>query len=1153
MNFGSAKSEWTETNMRIAQRLLLSAIWLLLLTSGAVGAQPGVTAGVPAEPPLLKPQRVSTQFPTQDVVIASIVLDPPTDEGSDACPRLQQAIDRAAEAGGAVVFLNSGHYPIRTRLVLREGVVLRGDWAPVDRNNGVRGTVLDIYAGRDEPDGEPVITMQRGSGVCNLSIWYPEQRADNPTPCAWTLRTSGTVAGNNTTVQNVTLVNPYQGIKIGPEANELHTIRNVQMTPLRLGISVDSTTDIGRLSGVDISPSCWTDSRLPGCPASPESRNALRETMRTSATGVEIGRSDWEYIYQVAVDSCDKGFAFRRGLRGLTNAVMYGCVTQRCRIGLEAAELNRAGLSATACSFNGSEACVLAPETFSTVVQFHTCSFAGPAEDGVHLKGRGLLTFQNCTFEGWSANAIVAFRGMVSALGCDFRGPASHVVLGPGVERGRLLGNAFAGKPDVRNSAAPADVQISHLAMDFAKPDVSPHRESPFPRPASNRVFVATDFGLRADAGDNGPALQRALDSAGAAGGGTVYVPAGNYKFTREITVPSHVELRGIFDVPHHTISAGSVLMPICGRGRDSGTPFMQLSPGAGVRGITVWYPEQDPAAPVAFPWTVRALGPKCWLIDVTLGNPYQAVDFWTHPSTGHVIRYLAGSPLRKGLWVSQCAGDGWVEDVQFNPHYALRLHRSLPKPGWTRGIGDKLINYQREHLEAMVFGSCRREHMRGNFLYAAFDGLAFRGDDGGTNARVFHHGSDTASRAVVLDHTGPDGVEFINGQLVPLGNWAQAAIVTTPKFDGGARFFNSQVWAGPRTARLDGTGHVLIQQINTVSGGVVVADGQLALQNANFEIDLDPHLEVTGSDATVDLVAAMYRGGVFKKSTAAAGRLTALASSASLPIDPSLLPGPGSGPSNLSYDWEADDVPFIADKIARQGGGVRTVSNGTCRIASSSEAHGGGQVVRIRGNADGQHSFVYFHILDGPVSIFPDSVLSYRVFPVNAKGRHAGIDIRFTDGSTLRESGIDGAHPGAAKGPVGKWSECRFRLGTRLAGKTIEKVMCAYDSTVGPGAFEALFDDLRIRSAMAPELRLTASLSPAPGTYPAGTAVTFDVPDGCRVRYTLGGLNPRGDSPIFDRPIVLDSPGHYEIRAVLQREDGSLSPVLQSGLYSVE
>jgi hypothetical protein len=463
------------------------------------------------------------------------------------------------------------------------------------------------------------------------------------------------------------------------------------------------------------------------------------------------------------------------------------------------------------------------------------------------------------------------------------------------------------------------------------------------------------------------------------------------------------------------------------------------------------------------------------------------------------------------------------------------------------------LINYERDHLEAMVFGSCRREHMRGNFLYAAFDGLAFRDDNGGTNARVFLHGSDTASRAVVLEHTGPDGVDFINTQLVPLGNWAQAAIVTTPEFDGSARFLNTQVWAGPRTAQLDGAGSVLIQQINAVSGGVVAANGRLVLENANFEVNLAPHVETTGSGATVESVAAMSRGGAFKASNAAGGRLIALAASASLPIDPSLLPGPESGPSNLSCDWETDDVPFISDAIARQGGGIQTVSNGTCTIVSSPEARSGSKVVRIRGEARGQHSFVYFHVLDGPRGIFPDSELSYWVFPVNEKGRHVGIDIRFTDGTVLRESGISGAHPGVPKGTVGKWTECRLRLGTHLAGKIVEKVMCAYDSTRGPGAFEALFDDLRIQSAMAPGLPLKGSLSPTPGTYTIGTAVTFDVPDGCRVRYTLSGLNPRGDSPIFDRPIVLGTRGHHEIRAVLEGEDGTLSPVIQSGLYTVE
>ena len=49
------------------------------------------------------------------------------------------------------------------------------------------------------------------------------------------------------------------------------------------------------------------------------------------------------------------------------------------------------------------------------------------------------------------------------------------------------------------------------------------------------------------------PALQAALDAAGAAGGATVELPAGNYRFDGTLNIPASVTLRGSFNyAPSH-------------------------------------------------------------------------------------------------------------------------------------------------------------------------------------------------------------------------------------------------------------------------------------------------------------------------------------------------------------------------------------------------------------------------------------------------------------------------------------------------------------------------------------------------------------------------------------------------------------------------
>jgi hypothetical protein len=243
-----------------------------------------------------------------------------------------------------------------------------------------------------------------------------------------------------------------------------------------------------------------------------------------------------------------------------------------------------------------------------------------------------------------------------------------------------------------------------------------------FPRPKSDMVYSVVDFGASISNADNAVAFQCALAAAKETGG-TVYVPAGLYAFRQNLVIPSGVELRGSSDVPYHTISGGTVLMPYHNRNVEQGDAFIQLSQGSGVRGLTVWYPEQVTTHAVPYPWSIQSQGPDCWVVDVVIGNAWQGVDFSTYPSAGHRINYLAGGFIRRGLFVGNARGRGWVEDTQFNPHYLSRLDERIQRVSVPPCNGEGVIELQRRQLEGLVFSNCRDEQIRGTFLYAANHG----------------------------------------------------------------------------------------------------------------------------------------------------------------------------------------------------------------------------------------------------------------------------------------------------------------------------------------------------------------------------------------------------------------------------------------------
>jgi len=1099
----------------------------------------------PQTPLAAAPRMITTRHATDDVVLAAHTVAA-FDGKADATGAIQKAIDAAAADGGGVVFLPVGRYRLDGRLIVKEGVTLRGDWArpPETAPNGT--TILMPTAGRGKADGPAAITLQRGSGLREVTIWYPDQKADAIVPYPWTIRTSAAVGGDNVTVMNATLINPYQAIRIGPEGNELHTIRNVYGTPLKTGIWIDMTTDIGRLIDVHFSADYWGHCGLPNAPGGEARREALRQFLLREGVGLEMRRSDWEYVYRVRIEGYGTGAVARPGRRGTANAVLFGCELIGCETALRLEGLNPIGLSATGCTLAGRTHGVHGPASFRTIAQFNTCKISGGK--CVLLEGPATLTFQNCTFPAAAGAVVEAQRGSVSLLGCRFGRGGRHVRLGEGVRRARLLANTFDAAPRIVNDSA-GDVMISHHRLNFDRPSIKPHKPAPHPRPARRDLFVVADYGAAANRKDNTAAFQKALDAAGAAGGGTVYVPAGYYRFAGRLTVPTGVELRGCFDVPHHTVSGGSVLMPTADRGKADATPFVRLRPRSGLRGLTIWHPEQNLADVKPYPWAVRSMGAGCWLIDVTLGNAYQGADFWTHPSGGHVIRYLAGAPLKRGLFVSKSDGDGWVEDVQFNPHYALRLPGDLPQPGGYPGnVGGRLIDYMRQHLEGIVFGRCADEHVRGTFLYAAHDGLAFRDDGGGANARVIEHGTDTGSRCVVLEAAGPKGIDFINAQLVPLGKWEKGAIISTDSFAGVARFFNTQIWAGNTSGILAGSGRVLLQQLNTLSGGFTVKSGRCDIENAHFARGLEPHIDVTAGCRSARLLANITKAGRLNVRNAAGQRCTARASS--------LGAAPPSGPATFRTGWEPGQPRGKADTILSPGGGRLSVSRPLCRATQTADARTGKWALRLAGNADGAgHSYVYFRVLSGPFVVHSDSELSYWVRPGNDRGRCVGVDLLFARGATLRDSTARTdagrpTHPAQPRGQVGKWTQVRIRLGRYHAGKTIRAVAVAYDGRAD-GPFEALIDDVALTSRQGGRAA-TVSISPKPGPHPAGTRVTLAAPGAAAIHYTLDGTNPTADSPKYAKPIVLDKPGLWEIRCAPESADGRVSAYPAAALYDV-
>ena len=206
-------------------------------------------------------------------------------------------------------------------------------------------------------------------------------------------------------------------------------------------------------------------------------------------------------------------------------------------------------------------------------------------------------------------------------------------------------------------------------------------------------VYNVKELGAKGDGiTDDTEAIQNALNVAGEKNGGIVFLPVGSYLIKGNLIIPENVTLEGIWRAPFRgePTKAGSVLLAVAGKGEADGTPFIRVNTSSILKGFAVFYPEQtktDP--PIPYPWTIQCNGSAddVSLLDLTLINPYKAIDFGTFPAGRHKIKNIHAYPLYRGLYINQCYDVGRIEDIHFWPFWDLNPNSPLWKFTQREGI----------------------------------------------------------------------------------------------------------------------------------------------------------------------------------------------------------------------------------------------------------------------------------------------------------------------------------------------------------------------------------------------------------------------------------------------------------------------------------
>jgi hypothetical protein len=370
----------------------------------------------------------------------AITPDTQADGVTDDTATIQKALDEAAKAGGQVR-LPPARYLVKGSLRIPPGVTLQGVAEAPVWSAPLKGSIILATGGRDNEDGPALFELGHSSAVRGLTVFYPEQSTTNIHAYAWTFH----LQGHDNTVENVTLINSYNGIRIGPEGNVRHRIRSVYGCVLRRGILVDACSDIGRIENVQFHCHWWSVPEVGG------DWKPVHEFMWKNCEAFIFGRTDWEYVNNTFVFPVNIGYRFIKTKAGAANGQFSGIGADEAQVCVQVEEIQPMGLLISngqfVCMHGDTRIPVLVQSTCRGSVRLVDCAFWGPNRQCVVSHSRSFVSLSDCYLSstGRAKNPGVALveadGGKLQVRGCSFGSDEPCISLKKGLQHAIITEN----------------------------------------------------------------------------------------------------------------------------------------------------------------------------------------------------------------------------------------------------------------------------------------------------------------------------------------------------------------------------------------------------------------------------------------------------------------------------------------------------------------------------------------------------------------------------------------------------------------------------------------------------------------------------------------------------------------------------------------
>lgn len=731
----------------------------------------------------------------------------------------QAALDYAEFKGDGTIFVPVGTYKISRALRIAEGVCLVGD-SPIITDGKLKqaeGTILYAYSGRGKEDGENFIQTEWGAEIHNLSIYYPEQDPNNIVPYSYTI---AQMKQYGISVNNVNLVNSYNGIRMGHNINALQNVVNVSGCILNDGILLDHNVDICRMQNIHFSPDYWIESGLVEMDST--TKASVKKYTYDNAVGFKLQHIDWIYLSDIEIDSMYVGVQLmqteRSGQTGGPNGHVYNFNITNCGFGIYCEYVNAIGMM-----FTNGYVDAYNPfhcgGGFSSSATINSTTLVSKGIYGVRNEGAGDITMDRCTITNLNSTPMgsgVSFtNGSFAVTNTTIQNFASDFELTANAEASKAI-NVNTEATLTANDSASLLTTIwddEYITKDYTELD---YNQALITRPAADNFIDITTYEYSGDTSKGiAGKLQAAIDELYAQGGGLVYVPSGRYTLETNVVVKAGVEVRGSANAPHHSQIDSTIFFTDFGRYTmeeesvaETATALFTLESRAGISGFKIARPRQfENETFVPYSYTIRGEGKAVYVNNVTDCNAYYGLDLFTNKCDVHAVSGYNGAPLKNGVVVGGQSTNGIVKNCQQICHF----YYDNPYVGFQNAtLTNALLASQVANLETYVVKDTINQILFNNFSFGNRSGIVI---DDGANAFILAQGSDHSSYPL-LARGNSNGVDMINTQLVVLNNAEDREYIRIEEsFEGDLNIVQTNMWGSPINGMSLRSGNVSINQ----------------------------------------------------------------------------------------------------------------------------------------------------------------------------------------------------------------------------------------------------------------------------------------------------------------------------------------------------